>query len=244
MNENGQVLVVDDDPGILELVTDMVEELGFKIIVAKNGEDAIKIIDEKGETIDLVLTDINIQGKLDGMGIISAIKSKYPFKPILIFMSGYDIPLDDIYANGVSGILRKPFNMEDLEKLVQENIVRPSTYHREYERFNTSLTINMKYSSIEEGIESQTINIGQGGMFIKRDKVLKVGNILNFIISFSRGKIKQLEGQGEVMWVRDMDMPETPSGMGIKFLNMSEDKKKVIKEYVESKKIISFIPKK
>lgn len=90
---NEMILIVDDDDAIRRLIRDALEPLGYTILEAGSGEDALAVLGRTKEKIDLVLTDLIMPG-MNGQELIETILQDQPdIKSIL--MSGYT---DDIIA--------------------------------------------------------------------------------------------------------------------------------------------------
>ncbi|TAN39325.1 MAG: DUF3365 domain-containing protein, partial [Nitrospirae bacterium] len=88
------VLVVDDDPFIRRLIADVLSPLGYQVLVAEGGEEALRTSEGRTEVIDLLLTDI-IMPKMNGKVISELISKRHP-EAKTIFMSGYT---DDVIAH-------------------------------------------------------------------------------------------------------------------------------------------------
>ncbi len=81
------VLVVDDEPSVLRLISDTLEPLGYRILKASCGKDALAICEKKKGKIDLLLTDVIMPG-MNGWELAKAIKAICP-NIKLAFTSGY-----------------------------------------------------------------------------------------------------------------------------------------------------------
>ncbi|MBW2591060.1 MAG: response regulator, partial [Deltaproteobacteria bacterium] len=75
------VLIVDDEPSILQSLGGLLSDEGFEIITASNGYEALKIIDK--ESPDLVLLDIWMPG-IDGIETLKEIKKGNPYIQVII----------------------------------------------------------------------------------------------------------------------------------------------------------------
>lgn len=81
------VLVAEDEPDLLALVSNMLEELGMNVLRAGNGNEALAVQDDYEGTIDLLLTDV-VMPELNGVDLADLLKALRPDVKI-IFMSGY-----------------------------------------------------------------------------------------------------------------------------------------------------------
>ncbi|RTE66384.1 response regulator [Amphritea opalescens] len=106
------ILIVDDDPGILKVLSLRLSASGFRIDTANSGVEALQRI--KHETPDLVLSDLRMDG-MDGMALFSAIQEDHPAIPVVIITAHGSIP-DAVEATqkGVFGFLTKPIDKDQL----------------------------------------------------------------------------------------------------------------------------------
>lgn len=107
----GTVLLVEDNPDVAIASTGLLEQLGYSVRWASDAEAALKEIDLDG--VDLVLSDIVMPGKLDGLGLARAIKEMHPRLPILL-ASGYSEAAQN--AGAEFPILRKPYQIHELNE--------------------------------------------------------------------------------------------------------------------------------
>ncbi len=247
MNEKKKgknILIVDDDDGIRDLVTEMLNDLGHYTSHAKDGESALRIIAEKGNEIDLIISDVEMPGNYNGLDLVDKIKQFYPLKPIVVFMSGYDIDLDEVYSRGVCSFIKKPFSFDSFSSAINDGIEQLPTYLRKYDRIDIALDVKLVIDSLDVAINSNIVNIGQGGIFVKTDAKVEIGQKVDFNIVFAKEALSSLSGVGEVVWTRRKDAPDAPSGIGIKFLSLTDEQRAFIQALVVQRKIMAFIPKK
>jgi PAS domain S-box-containing protein len=107
----GTVLLVEDNPDVAIASTGLLEQLGYSVRWASDAEAALKEIELDG--VDLVLSDIVMPGKLDGLGLARAIKGMRPRLPILL-ASGYSEAAQN--AGAEFPILRKPYQIHELNE--------------------------------------------------------------------------------------------------------------------------------
>jgi CheY-like chemotaxis protein len=104
---------------IIDVGQAMLERLGYAVLVAKGGQDAIKTILEKGAEIDLVILDLIMPG-MDGGKTFDRIREIRPGMPVLL-SSGYAINGQalDIMHRGCNGFIQKPYHISDLSRKVR-----------------------------------------------------------------------------------------------------------------------------
>jgi len=107
-----RVLVVDDEPALVEVVTYNLRLAGFETVVAEDGHEALR----QAETAkpDLVLLDLMLPG-LDGLTVCRALRSRYPDLPVIILTARGDEP-DRVLGLelGADDYISKPFSPREL----------------------------------------------------------------------------------------------------------------------------------
>jgi PAS domain S-box-containing protein len=108
------VLVVDDEPTIRMLVTEVLEELGYIAIEAEDGKSGLKIL-ESTRRIDLLITDVGLPGGLNGRQLADAAAARRPGLKVL-FITGYaeNAVVGDGHLSPGMHVMTKPFAMETL----------------------------------------------------------------------------------------------------------------------------------
>jgi DNA-binding NtrC family response regulator len=104
-------LVVDDDSSIRGFVKAILQREGFEILEADGGNPALEMVRALGESIDLIITDIQM-AKGDGLTFATIARDLYPSTAIIL-MSGYADP-----DNGLE-FVQKPFTWETIAKVVR-----------------------------------------------------------------------------------------------------------------------------
>ena len=122
MSEDAQdvVLIVEDDPSILMVLSAYLSSVGYRVLQAENGEQAFEILASKPH-LDLMVTDFRLPGGVSGVDIAEpAVKLRPDLK--VIFISGYPAEICEtgspITRN--APILAKPFDLDTLQKKIQE----------------------------------------------------------------------------------------------------------------------------
>jgi DNA-binding response OmpR family regulator len=108
------VLVADDDPDILELVSLTLERDGYEVAQARNGEDALRIASER--TLHLAVLDLMMPG-MDGYEVTRRLRKADPARdvPILVLSAfAEDKQAAPALAAGADAYIRKPFSPREL----------------------------------------------------------------------------------------------------------------------------------
>jgi len=111
---SGTILLVDDEEIIRITSKDMLEEMGFKVILAENGLEAVNIFKDKFSEIDLVIMDM-IMPEMKGSEAFFKMK-EIDNNCKIIITSGFtkDENIGNLRNNGLAGFIQKPFNIFDL----------------------------------------------------------------------------------------------------------------------------------
>src|SRR5205807_2652600 len=111
------VLVVEDDDIVRQLICDVLEENGYNVLCAANGLAAIKVSDEYGSTIDLLITDV-VMPRMNGPELASRLSLSRPELRVL-YVSGYSA--DEIGEDSKNvELLQKPFSPQSLLHKIRE----------------------------------------------------------------------------------------------------------------------------
>ena len=115
------ILLVDDDPSILEILTDLMAIFGHDYVTARDGVEAIEKL--KHNSFHIVLTDM-MMPNMDGMELLKHINANYPSIKVIV-VTGYDrtFTYTDVIRAGASDFVSKPFNTDELEAKINR-IVR------------------------------------------------------------------------------------------------------------------------
>jgi PAS domain S-box-containing protein len=114
------LLLVDDEEGVLEVSQELLEMLGYTVITAKGGKEAIELYRNHVEDIDMVILDL-IMPDMGGRETYDQLKGLNPQVKVLL-SSGYSIngQAYDILKHGCDGFIQKPFEMGVLSQRIRE----------------------------------------------------------------------------------------------------------------------------
>jgi signal transduction histidine kinase/ActR/RegA family two-component response regulator len=119
-----KILLVDDEEMIRMVARSMLEKLGYRVIVATGGAEAVDALVEEGDSIDLVILDMIMPG-MDGGRTFDRIRELRPRMPVLL-SSGYAIngQAIDIMKRGCNGFIQKPFSIAELSQKIRSVLNR------------------------------------------------------------------------------------------------------------------------
>ena len=141
----GHVLVVDDELGMLEVLSMALEEMGYRALATQSPEKALEIL--RTEEIELALLDIRMPG-MNGRELMQRIKEHSPGLPV-VFLTAFGNIKDAVSAikEGAFDYLTKPFNLEDLQAVLAKG-VRYSTLLKDNERLREALEGRYSFQGI------------------------------------------------------------------------------------------------
>lgn len=123
MTDNQLVLLVDDDPDLLDLVSEALELEHYTVVTAHHGKEALERIEEHKP--DLILLDMRMP-VMDGWAFAQECRRRYGHEiPIVVVTAAEDVKrrADEVQAEGCLG---KPFNLRQLYDVVAQNILTDS----------------------------------------------------------------------------------------------------------------------
>ena len=110
------ILVVDDEENIREIISEFLQTLGYNVVEASNGEDAIVACSKT--KFDLVISDIRMP-KMNGLKLLKSLKAYMPDLPIVL-MTGYQPSKaqEESLTTKADGYLLKPFSLSSLRQVI------------------------------------------------------------------------------------------------------------------------------
>ncbi|MCX6135080.1 MAG: PAS domain S-box protein [Ignavibacteriales bacterium] len=121
----GRILVMDDEESIRETTQDMLESLGYEVVCAQEGQEAIDCYHSastEGRAFDAVIMDLTVPGGIGGKEGIRKLREQYP-NVIAFVSSGYSN--DPVLANpteyGFTDKIQKPFRLDELSRLLHRH---------------------------------------------------------------------------------------------------------------------------
>ncbi len=112
------VLLVDDEDNIIQVTREMLERMGYEVLVARSGTEAVNVIKEDPQKVDLLILDMIMPG-LSGGKTFDRIKEIRGDLKVLL-SSGYSIDgeAEEILRRGCDGFIQKPYTMNELSRKI------------------------------------------------------------------------------------------------------------------------------
>ena len=119
-----KVLLVDDDPAIVETLKCLVSVRGGEVVALTDSQEAADRL-QAGEQFGLMLTDLRMK-PVDGIQLITLAREKLPRMPVIVISAYLDnATIEHIQELGCRAYLDKPFSVDDVNSLLQMHL-RPS----------------------------------------------------------------------------------------------------------------------
>ena len=115
------VLLVEDEPLIREILVEELRSAGFTVCEAASADDAAELIDRRPQ-FSLLLTDIHMPGRMDGLALGRLMRSRFPELPV-VYITGRPDVLGRLGSNEV--LVHKPFTPPDILETIQRLLFRP-----------------------------------------------------------------------------------------------------------------------
>lgn len=123
--QQGYLLVVDDVPDILELLDAKLKFKGYRVVTARNGQEALEVIER--ERPALIIADI-LMPKMDGFSLVNRLRLNPQTRdiPVIFLSATYVAPEDKAFARtiGVSRFIEKPVDVESFLPMIAEYLTQ------------------------------------------------------------------------------------------------------------------------
>ena len=117
----GRVLIVDDEPDVLDVLTDIVGTFGYDISTGINGAEALAII--RMTPPDVVLLDLTMP-VMSGREALTHLQADHPNIPVVVVAAQVDAELALLEALGAFGYISKPFDVAEIEEALRAATAR------------------------------------------------------------------------------------------------------------------------
>lgn len=233
------ILVVDDEPLILETVGSLFERFQFKVSISHSGNEAWTLVQKNN--YNLILTDVRMPDG-DGIELTKKVKARYENRTSVLFMSGFsDVLNEEIYHIGAEGKFTKPFDINAVREAIQRCLLAPEAKWAQKPPTGPRLiTIEKKGLSISELESKKAVLFGRGGFFLSHAYVPPArGSIILFSIEILSPEPVKFKGAGIVRWIQTMGKNVIP-GLGVEITSMGESEAKLYHQLFGN--LIPFIP--
>ena len=227
--ERKKILIADDNKSFLMYMALLLRRMGFDVILAENGVEALKLI--KRMQPDLVLLDCNMP-KLDGISVLRYLYSDSEIAPVSIVTISSDPKT--FGASGKfegCGSLQKPIQIEALHEVLQNCIFRPMGFTRKHLRIPFNERVSVTYGDDTQELFAESLS--EGGMYIRKKEPFPVTTGLK--VSIPLHGAASLTFIGSVIYVKGLyaDLFRVPPGMAVEFRDVLPDDAAALKSYIK-----------
>ena len=222
-NKKIKILVVDDDPDIIEIISYNLKKENYKVFSCYNGTDSIKIAEK--EKPDLIILDVMMPG-MDGIQVCEKLRSKNEFNnTIIMFLSarGEDFTHIAAYDAGADDFVNKPLKPRLLISKVRSLLRRTNKINNV-----SSMKLNFKGLIIDK--EEYTVKINGEKLTLPRKEFE-----LLFMLSSNTGKVIKREEIMNQIWGEDVIVGDRTIDVHIRKL-----RKKVGSNFIKTIKGIGY----
>lgn len=230
--EKKKILLADDVELFLELEKSFFDPEEFELLVARTGQQAIDIA--LSEKPDLILMDFYMP-EINGDEACRQLKDNPETSSIPIIMvtqMGRPEDLEQCRKAGCDDILLKPINRQNFVKKSLKCLKLDET---PLLRVKARLEVFLDSSSSER-LKNYTVNFSPGGLFLETQELLDVNTRLTLEFNLADAT-DPMACKARVAWVNHPEKlknPRLPAGLGLQFVDLSQQDVAVIRDYVKS----------
>jgi len=155
MKQN-RILIVDDDPAILRLLSLCVNRRGWEVYAAKNGPEALRIFER--DRFNLLLSDVHLGAEMDGIEVAKMLLNIEP-RLTVVMMSGMPSTADRVKAAGVGSFLAKPLSLGKVAGLLESH--RAHHFHDARQRILIVEDDGVQLGEYSRGLQERGYRIAQ-----------------------------------------------------------------------------------
>ncbi len=212
--KDATILIVEDEPMLLEITEEWFRSLAGKVLTAPNGAVALKSMEN--EKVHAILTDVRMP-VMDGVALLKSIKASGTHTPSVIFITGFsDVNLREAMDLGAEAALTKPVNRKELTRTVETVLTTRTELWSRPSAGETGQVLKQSFISMPDAAGGGKIAFGTGGFCIWSDRELEIGPV-QFAFDFATEQ-KQMRGVGTVRWE---DPHALKAGIEIAYLDQS-----------------------
>lgn len=214
-----RILVADDEKEIRDLVEIYLEAEGFNVDTVSNGEEAVKVVNEK--EYDLVILDI-MMPKMDGITTLINIRKEYTMPVIFLTAKSEEIDMIQGFTLGADDYIAKPFSSMEL-------IARVKAQLRRYTVFNNSSKSIIKIDDLEIDTEMHRVTVSgeEKSLTPTEYKILE-------LLARNRNIIFSMDKIYETIWRNKFSISDTSIMVHITKLRQKIEKDPKNPEYIKT----------
>lgn len=119
--KKANILVVEDEPDLREILVYVLQDIGYNVFEAENGEIGLTVC--QNQKIDAIISDIRMP-KVDGVQLLKNMREKNSEVPVIFLVTGFaDIKENEVYQLGANAFINKPYDINELTQKLENSLV-------------------------------------------------------------------------------------------------------------------------
>ena len=233
-----RILVADDTLPMRIMLQDVLNEAGYEVTTAADGQEAWETFQEEPEAFDLLIVDL-LMPRMNGFEVLERLRDQYApgYKKILvitgIFKSQKEV--QRLKELGALGYITKTALVDEILFRVNQVFHLGQENSRRFPRLLKSVPI--EYCLGEDRSSSYTSNFSAGGAFIRTISPFKEGHSLEARFTIPEIKLP-VTVSARVAWTNDYEMRGKKAslpGMGVEFTRIEPELQKAIEDFVRER---------
>jgi len=190
------ILVVEDEPDLLEVMGESLAPVAGKILSACDGEEALKSLDTAA--VDAIVNDVRMP-RMGGVSLLKQVRAASSHGPAVILVSGYsDLTAREALDLGADATLAKPVRRRDMIEALERALADKRELWRRPNLLSDSAQLAQEFAGLNQAVEGGEIAFGRGGFCIRTRQELSQEPI-SLSLKFAFDK-QNLSGSGIVRW--------------------------------------------
>ncbi len=228
------ILVVDDEPELLEIFAVWLGRSGCKVLKAENGAVAMKVLAE--QRVDALISDIRMP-VMDGITLVRKIAEANMLVPSIIFVSGFgDIDIREAHALGVEAMLPKPLSRKTLMQALEDSLKDRDELWLTPTDEPVVKSIDLSLPALHACDGNCSFQMGRGGCCFVTGECLDEDTVIALTARFAEEPVV-LKAQARVRWCDAKD-----TRMGVEFLYLDPACRAWVLARMTGKAMYTFIP--
>jgi CheY-like chemotaxis protein/Tfp pilus assembly protein PilZ len=215
------ILLADDNKTFLMYIGLLLKRLGFQLLTAKNGLDALRLL--KSNSADLVLLDVHMD-TLDGITALRHIKSDDKTAHLPVIMISTDMSPETIKTCtdlGCLDYLQKPIKVDLLHDAIHRSFLVQGRPGRKHIRTICNKKVVVTFGNKQHNFYAETF--AEGGIYVRTEYPFPTGSDVTVSVQLEDGRHRHYKGKVVYAINEFSDSSSTSPGMAIQFLGLSQD---------------------
>ena len=124
LNTKGVILLVDDDEIVLEVGGKMLQHLGYELLKARDGQEALTLFEKHHDRVDLIILDMRLPG-MSGASVFGALRKINSHTKVLLASGYFENHLSSVVLDkNCNDFIQKPFHLQQLKHKLEKLMER------------------------------------------------------------------------------------------------------------------------